>query len=131
MKAPESARFKLLPARTACAALMALLMLALLGFVQADISSSTAAASGGSGISAARQSDTVAPLRSTAKAQAVEVRAGRPLPVKFVSGHCGIPAPASDFLVVAHARAVGRYGVQALATAPHPSANQPRAPPAA
>ncbi|MBZ9733740.1 hypothetical protein LB534_08965 [Mesorhizobium sp. CA18] len=93
----------LLPARTAFAGLMALLMLALLGFAQAEISASAASFSCGSSISAARQGDTIALLRTTGKAQALEVRASRPLATKLVGGNSGALAHASDFLVIGRA----------------------------
>lgn len=121
----------LLPVRTAFAGLMALLMLALLGFAQAEISASAVSFSGGSSISAARQGDTIALLRTTGKAQALEVRASRPLPIKLVSGNPGALAPASDFLVIAQAlpAEMGVAAVSGSATASR--TNQPRAPPAA
>ncbi|WP_217568619.1 hypothetical protein [Mesorhizobium sp. GbtcB19] len=110
---------------------MALLMLALLSFAQTEISASAASFSGGSSISAARQGDTIALLRTTGKAQALEVRASRQLPIKLVSGNTGALAPASGFLIVGQAlpAEIGAASASASATASH--ANQPRAPPAA
>ncbi|TIV48535.1 MAG: hypothetical protein E5V86_32085, partial [Mesorhizobium sp.] len=67
MTAPEHERSKLPPVRTAFADLMALLMLALLGFAQAGISASAVPLQGGSSISAARQGDTIALLRTSGK----------------------------------------------------------------
>jgi hypothetical protein len=121
----------LLPVRTAFASLRALLMLALLSFAQAEISASAVPFSGGSSISAARQGDTIALLRATGKAQALEVRAGRPLPVKLVSGNPDALAPASDFLIIGQAlpAEMGVTPVRGSATASR--TNQPRAPPAA
>jgi hypothetical protein len=121
----------LLPVRTAFAGLMALLMLALLGFAQAEISASAVSLPGGSSISAARQGDTIALLRTTGKAQALEVRAGRPLPIKLVGGNPGALAPASDFLIIGQAlpAEMGVAPVRGSATASR--TNQPRAPPAA
>src|SRR5689334_22610192 len=121
----------LLPVRTACAGLMALLMLALLSFAQSEVSASTASISGGPGISAARQGDAVALLRVASKAQALEARAGRPLPAKLVSGNPGVLAPASDFLVVGHAWPAEAGSLPAFVAEPSSHANQPRAPPAA
>jgi hypothetical protein len=131
LTAPERERSMLLPVRTAFAGLMALLMLALLGFAQAEISASTAPFSGGSSISAARQGDTIALLRTTGKAQGLEVRASRPLPTKLVSGNPGALAPASDFLLIGKAlpAEMGITPVSGSATASR--TNQPRAPPAA
>ncbi|KUM27854.1 hypothetical protein AU467_14375 [Mesorhizobium loti] len=110
---------------------MALLVLALVGFAQAEVSASTAAASGGAGISATRQGETLALLRVTGKAQAVEARAGRPLPLKLVSGNPGALAPVADFLVVGRALPAQPSIAPAFAGAPLSHANQPRAPPAA
>ncbi len=121
----------LLPVRTAFAGLMALLMLALLSFAQAGISASAVSLSGGSSISAARQGDTVALLRTTGKAQALEVRAGRPLPIKLVSGHPGALAPTSDVLVIGHALPAEMGVTPVSGTATPSRTNQPRAPPAA
>jgi len=121
----------LLPVRTAFAGLMVLLMLALLGFAQTEISGSAVLSSGGSSLSAARQGDTIALLRATGKAQALEVRAGRPLPVKLVNGNPDALAPASDFLIIGQAlpAEMGVTPVRGSATASR--TNQPRAPPAA
>lgn len=120
-----------LPVRTACAGLMALLMLALLGFAQAEISASAVSLPGGSSVSAARQGDTIALLRTTGKAQALEIRAGRPLPIKLVSGNPGVLAPASDFLLIGHVLPAEMGVAPVSASAAASRTNQPRAPPAA
>src|SRR6185437_14907446 len=117
--------------RTAFAGLMALLMLALLSFAQAEISAAAVPFSGGSSISAARQGDTIALLRTTGKAQALEVRASRPLPVKLVSGNPGALAPASDFLIIGQALPAEMGVTPVRGSAPASRTNQPRAPPAA
>jgi hypothetical protein len=129
--APERVRSKLLAVRTAGAGLVALLMLALLAFAQADISSSSVAASGGPSISSARQGDTVALPRVAGKTQALEVRVGRPLPVKQVSGNPGARLPTSEFFIPCKASPVKTVVVLAFAAAPQARTNQPRAPPAA
>ncbi|TGP50480.1 hypothetical protein EN873_25310 [bacterium M00.F.Ca.ET.230.01.1.1] len=131
MAAPERERSKLPSVRSACAGLMALLMLALLSFAQAEISASAVSLQGGSSISAARQGDTIALLRTTGKAQALEVRASRPLPVKLVNGNPGALAPASDFLIVGQALPAEMGAAAASASATASRTNQPRAPPAA
>ncbi|MDX8451468.1 hypothetical protein RFM98_01730 [Mesorhizobium sp. VK9D] len=131
MTAPERERSTLLPVRTACAGLMALLMLALLSFAQAGISASAVSLSGGSSISAARHGDTIALLRTTGKAQALEVRASRPLPVKLVSGNPGAFAHASDFLIIGQALPAEIVVAPASGSATASRTNQPRAPPAA
>ncbi|RUW40407.1 hypothetical protein EOA37_14990 [Mesorhizobium sp. M2A.F.Ca.ET.015.02.1.1] len=131
MTAPERERSKLLPVRIAFAGLMALLMLALLGFAQAGISASAVPLQGGSSISATRQGDTIALLRTSGKTQALEVRASRPLPVKLVSGNPGALAPAADFLVIGQALPPEMGVPPAAGTATPSRTNQPRAPPAA
>ena len=131
LMASERARSMLLPARTVCSALMALLMLALVAFVQAELSASTSAISSGAGISATRQGDTVALLRITGKAPAAEVRAGRPLPVKLVSGNPGALAPAAELFTIGQVLPAEPVVTPALAVAPPAHANQPRAPPTA
>lgn len=131
MTALERERSMLLPVRTAFAGLMVLLMLALLGFAQTEISGSAVLSSGGSSISAARQGDTIALLRTAGKAQALEVRASRPLPVKLVGGNPGALVPASDYLVIAQALPAEIGITPAAAGASASRANQPRAPPAA
>ena len=109
---------------------MALLMLALLSFAQAEISASALSLQGGSSISAARQGDTIALLRTTGKAQALEARAGRPLPIKLVSGNPGALAPAADFRVIGQALPAEMGVAPAAETATPLRTNQPRAPPA-
>ncbi|CDX24451.1 conserved exported hypothetical protein [Mesorhizobium plurifarium] len=131
MTAPKRERSTLLPARTAFAGLMALLMLALLGFAQAGISASAVSLQGGSSISAARQGDTIALLRTNGKTQAVEVRAARPLPIKLHSGNPGALAPAADFLVIAQALPAEMGVTPAAGIATSSRTNQPRAPPVA
>ncbi|RAZ89050.1 hypothetical protein DPM33_18915 [Mesorhizobium hawassense] len=131
MTAPERERSKLLSVRTACAGLMALLMLALLSFAQAEMSASAFATPGGSNISAARQGDTIALLRTTGKAQALEVRASRLLPMKLVSGIPGALAHASDFLIVGQALPAEMGVAPGSASAIGSRTNQPRAPPVA
>jgi len=129
--ASERVRSKLLAVRTAGAGLVALLMLALLAFAQADISSSSVAASGSPSISSARQGDMVALPRIAGKTQALEVRVGRPLSVKLVSGNPGALLPTSEFFVLGKASPVKTAVVPAFAVAPPAHANQPRAPPTA
>ncbi|RUX29308.1 hypothetical protein EOA23_13900 [Mesorhizobium sp. M2A.F.Ca.ET.042.01.1.1] len=131
MTAPERERSKLLPVRAAFAGLMALLVLALLGFAQSGISASAVSLQGGSSISAARQGDTIALLRTSGKAQALEVRASWPLPIKLVSGNPGVLAPAADFLVIGQALPAEMGVTPAARTATPSRTNQPRAPPAA
>ncbi|RVC73617.1 hypothetical protein EN745_32110 [Mesorhizobium sp. M4A.F.Ca.ET.022.05.2.1] len=75
-----------------------LLPVSLLGLAQQQAIS--AAASGGAGISLARQGDQVALPRITGKTQALELRAGRALPVQFLSSDAGALALAAHILLV-------------------------------
>ena len=129
--ASERVRSKLLAVRTAGAGLVALLMLALLAFAQAEISASSVAVSGSPSISSARQGDTVALPRVAGKTQALEVRVGRSLPVKLVSGNPGALLAASEFFILCKTSPVKTAVVLAFATAPQAHTNQPRAPPTA
>jgi len=129
LMASKRVRPKLLAVRTAGAGLVALLMLALLAFAQAEISASSVATAGSPSISSARQGDAVALLRVTGKAQALEARAGRPLAAKLVSGNPGALLPASVFFILCTASSVKTAVVLAFAAAPQSHANQPRAPP--
>ena len=111
--------------------MVALLMLALLALAQAEISSSSVATSGGPSISSARQADAVALPRVAGKTQALEVRVGRPVPVKLISGNPGALLPTSEFFVLCKASPVKTAVILAFAVAPPARANQPRAPPTA
>lgn len=106
---------------------MALLLLSLLCLVQSEAVASATAASGGAGITTARQDDAIAPLRG--KAQPLEIRSGRLLPIKFVSGNPGALPPESAFFLLNQVSPVRAPTVYALVPAPRVSANQPRAPP--
>ncbi|MDX8537233.1 hypothetical protein RFM23_06310 [Mesorhizobium abyssinicae] len=113
--------------RAACSGLMALLLVSLLGLAQQQAMS--AAASGGAGISVARQGDQVALLRITGKTQALEIRAGRALPVKFLSSGTGALAPATLALLVDQVSPIQAVAAPAAAHSRQASSNQPRAPP--
>ncbi|PDQ21811.1 hypothetical protein CN311_07120 [Mesorhizobium sanjuanii] len=106
---------------------MALLLLSLLCMVQSEVAASATAASVGGGIITARQDDAVAPLRD--KAQPLEIRSGRLLPIKFVSGNPGALAPESAFFLFNQVSAVQASTVYVFVPAPQASANQLRAPP--
>lgn len=129
--ASRRARSLLSPIRAACTGLIALLLVSLLGLAQSQVVASNAAVSGGAGISVTRQGDAVALLRVTGKTQALEVRAGRALPVKFVSGNPGTLAPSVDLLLADLASPVQPVAAPAVMLARQASANQPRAPPLA
>ncbi|NUS19637.1 MAG: hypothetical protein HOQ25_07580 [Mesorhizobium sp.] len=129
--ATERVRSKLLAVRAAGAGLVALLMLAVLAFAQADVSARQIGVAGGASISSARQGDTIALPRVAGKAQGLEVRAGRPLPIKLVSGNPGALLPASEFFILRKASPAKTAAALALAAAPRAHTNQPRAPPIA
>ena len=131
MTAPRRARSLLSPIRAACTGLIALLLVSLLGLAQSQVVASNAAVSAGAGISVAPQGDAVALLRVTGKTQALEVRAGRALPVKFVSGNPGMLAPAVDLLLVDLASPTQSAAAPAIVPTRQAGANQPRAPPLA
>ena len=117
------------PIRATCSGLMALLLLALLSLFQAEATASATANLGGPSISTARQGDAVALLRVTAKAQGLEIRAGRPVPAKAVSGNAAAIAPATGLFLLDQALPVLAAAPSAFISAPRVHANQPRAPP--
>ena len=119
------------PIRATCSGLMALLLLALLSLFQAEATASATANLGGPSISTARQGDAVALLRVTAKAQGLEIRAGRPVPAKAVSGNAAAIAPVSGFFLLDRTLPVLTATPSAFIPAPRVHANQPRAPPSA
>ncbi|CCV07335.1 exported hypothetical protein [Mesorhizobium metallidurans STM 2683] len=106
---------------------MALLLLSLLCVVQSEAAASATAAWGGAALTTARQGDAVALSRG--KAQPLEIRSSRLLPVKFVSGNPGALPPESAFFLLNQVSPVQASGVYAFAPALQASANQPRAPP--
>ena len=124
--ASTRARSSLSLIRAACSGLMALLLVSLIGLAQQQASS---AATSGGGISASRQGDHAALLRITGKAQALEVRAGRALPVKFLGGDAGALAPTAHSLLVGQASPIQAVAAPAAVSSRQPSTNQPRAPP--
>jgi hypothetical protein len=117
------------PIRAACSGLMALLLLSLLCLAQSDATASTKVASGGDGISVARQGEAVALLRVTGKMKAAEIRAARPLPAKFVGGDANTLRPEAWFLPLDQLSSAWAVLVSAFVPAPRKRANQPRAPP--
>ena len=119
------------PIRATCSGLMALLLLSLLCLFQAEATASATANLGGPSISTARQGDAVALLRVTAKAQGLEIRAGRPVPAKAVSGNAATIAPTTGFFLLDQALPVLAAAPSAFVPARRVHANQPRAPPSA
>ena len=119
------------PIRATCSGLMALLLLSLLSLFQAEATASATANLGGPSISTARQGDAVALLRVTAKAQGLEIRAGRPVPAKAVSGNAAAIASTTGFFLLDRTLPVLTAAPSAFVVVPRVHANQPRAPPSA
>jgi hypothetical protein len=115
------------PIRATCSGLMALLLLPLLSLFQVEATASAAANLGGPSISTARQGDAVALLRVTAKAQGLEIRAGRPVPAKAVSGSAAAIASVTGFFLLDQAVPVLAAAPSVFIPAPRAPANQPRA----
>ncbi|MER9404424.1 hypothetical protein NKI36_10220 [Mesorhizobium caraganae] len=92
------------PIRATCSGLMALLLLSLLlsllGLFQVEATASATANLGGPSISTVRQGDAIALQRVTAKAQGLEIRAGRPVPAKAVSGDAAAIALTAGFFLL-------------------------------
>jgi hypothetical protein len=129
--ASKRARSFTSPIKAACSGLIALLLLSLLCLVQSDVTTSTAATSGGAGVSMVRQGDVAALLSITGKTQGLEIRTGRPVPTKFVSGNPGVLPSEAAFLLVDQVSWVQAAALSATLHAPQASTNQPRAPPSA
>ncbi|MER8432979.1 hypothetical protein [Mesorhizobium caraganae] len=127
--AVKRAKSVMTPIRATCSGLMALLLLSLLSLFQVEATASATANLGGPSISTARQGDAVALLRVTAKAQGLEIRAGRPVPAKAVSGNAAAIAPATGLFLLDQAWPVPAAAPSAFISAPRVHANQPRAPP--
>ena len=117
------------PIRATCSGLMALLLLSLLCLFQVEATASATANLGGPSISTARQGDAVALPRITAKVQGLEIRAGRPMPAKAVSGNAAAIAPVTGFFLLGQASPALAAAPSAFIPAPRVHANQPRAPP--
>ncbi|QPC95222.1 hypothetical protein GA829_19825 [Mesorhizobium sp. INR15] len=110
---------------------MGLVLLALLCLGQPDVPTVSGAASGGASISLERHGEAAALLRITGKAQALEVRAGRPVLVKYASGNPALLPPEAVFLLLGRALPADSGAAFETVSAPQASANQPRAPPTA
>ncbi|WP_095087742.1 hypothetical protein [Mesorhizobium sophorae] len=119
------------PLTAACSCLMGMVLLAMLCLGCPDVPAFVHAASGdAASVGLERSGEAAAPLRVTGKAQALEVRAGRPALVKFASGHPALPVLDAAFLWIVRTSpkaVVSGYGAPA---GPEANAHQPRAPPA-
>jgi hypothetical protein len=113
----------------ACSWLMGLVLLALLCLGRPDAPAFTNVAPGGASISLEQHRDAAALLRVTGKSQGLEVRAGRPVSTKFVSGNPGALQPAAVFVSLAWTSPAKATAVAAGLAGPRSNTNQPRAPP--
>ncbi|MER8979430.1 MULTISPECIES: hypothetical protein [unclassified Mesorhizobium] len=117
------------PLTAACSCLMRMVLLAMLCFGLPAASAFAGSAPSGASVGVERSGEVAALLRVTGKAQALEVRAGRPLLVKFAGGHPALPVPDAVFLWAegtSQRAMVSGYGA---ASVPGARTNQPRAPP--
>ena len=108
---------------------MGMVLLAMLCLGRPDVPAFADAASGGASIGLERSGEAAALLRITGKAQALEVRAGRPVLTKFASGHPGLPVPEAVFLRFDRASPSTFDAGYGVVSAPKANAHQPRAPP--
>jgi len=118
------------PLTAACSCLMGLVLLAMLCLGRPEMPTFAEAGPGGASVGFERSGEVAALLRVTGKAQALEVRAGRPTPVKFAGGHSALPVPDAVFLRLEQAFAATFVPASRTAPVPVANANQPRAPPA-
>ena len=77
---------------------MGMVLLAMLCLGRPEVPAFADAASGGASVGVERSGEVAALLRVTGKAQALEVRAVRPVLAKFASGHPALPVPEAVFL---------------------------------
>ena len=115
----------------ACPCLMGLVLLAMLCLGRPDLPTFADPAQAGASVGLERSGEVAALLRVTNKAQALEVRAARPVMAKFAGFHPALPAPQAVFLWLGRisptASVAGSGAVSTLSA----STNQPRAPPSA
>jgi hypothetical protein len=108
---------------------MGLVLLAMLCLGRPDVPAFADPAQGGASVGLERSGEVAALLRVTNKAQALEVRAGRPVLAKFAGGHPALPVPQAVFLCLAPLSPAVVVAGSGTASAPGASTNQPRAPP--
>lgn len=114
---------------TVCSCLMGLVLLALLCLGQPDAPTFPNSAPGSTSVSLGQHRDTVALLRIAGKAQGLEVRTGRPVSTKFVSGNPGVLAPEAVLVSLAWVSPAKAMEAAAILPGRQAHANQPRAPP--
>lgn len=110
---------------------MGLVLLAMLCLGRPDVPIFADPGQGGASAGLERSGEVAALLRVTNKAQALEVRAARPVLAKFASGHPALPAPQGVFLWFAPTLSAVVVAGPGAVTASRASTNQPRAPPSA
>jgi hypothetical protein len=125
----KRARLLEAPLTAACSCLMGLVLLAMLCLGRSDPPVFANAAQGGASVGLERSGEVAALLPVTGKAQALEVRAGRSVLVKYASGHPALPAPDAVFLRCDRASPAAVVAACKVASAPRARTNQPRAPP--
>jgi hypothetical protein len=117
------------PLTAACSCLMSLVLLAMLCLGRPDVPAFADAAQGGASVGLERSGEVAALPRVTGKAQALEVRAVRPVLAKYASGHPALPVPDAVFLRCDRASPAAVVAACGVASTPRASTNQPRAPP--
>lgn len=117
------------PLTTACSYLMGMVLLAMLCLGRPDVPAFADAASGGASIGLERFGEAAALLRVTGKAQALEVRAGRPALAKFASGHPALPVLDAVFPWLERISPKTAVSGYEAPSGPRANAHQPRAPP--
>ena len=117
------------PLKAFCSCLMGMVLLAMLCLGRPGLPVLADAAQGGASAGVERAGEVAALLRFTGKAQALEVRAVRPVLAKFASGHPVLPVPDAVVLWFEGASPAAIAAEFKTVFASGPSANQPRAPP--
>ncbi|MFA6157984.1 hypothetical protein [Mesorhizobium sp.] len=119
------------PLKAVCSCLMGIVLLAMSCLGRPDLPVFADAAQGGASVGMERAGEVAALLRFTDKAQALEVRAVRPVLAKFASGHPALPVPDAVVLWFEGSSPAAIAAEFKTVFTPAPNANQPRAPPAA
>lgn len=117
------------PLAAACSCLMGMVLLAMLCLGRPEMPAFADAASGGASVGVERSGEVAALLRVTGKAQALEVRAVRPVLAKFASGHPALPVPEAVFLRFERTSPDAVASGHGPASGRKANAHQPRAPP--
>ena len=115
----------------ACSCLMGLVLLAMLCLGRPDLPTFADPAQAGASVGLERSGEVAALLRVTNKAQALEVRAARPVMAKFAGFHPALPAPQAVFLWLGRISPTASVAGSGAVSTLRASTNQPRAPPSA